>query len=290
MNLPPKWADSDFSVLVYIDPPKGADTDSIVNYAQKWKGRVDGFMLSDNADAIMRMTPICASRAVLDQGIRPVLRMNTRDRNRLAIQGDLLGAWALGIRDVVVLKGKDPSYGDHPLTRQVYDLSETEMVEMVKGLNAGKDMAGNTFSSTTGFHIGAAVDWLDDDKQVEAEFENIQKMADAGVDFIVTSPMFDISRARELTERAKGMGVSVFVGIMLLKSVGMARYLNEVPGIAKVPDALIAQMADAPVKPRAGVDIAAQAIEQLKGAADGVVLMPIGWERKIPDLLEAIGR
>ena len=290
MELSRLWEKDELSILVGLDPPKGTDATAFARNAQRCKGRVDAVIVNDASDAIMRMSPLGACWILAQQGIRPVLGQNGRDRNRLAIQGDLLTAWNMGIRDVVVEDGKDPSYGDHPLTRPVRDVSELEMIAMIGGMNEGRDLGGSDLKGGTGFFLGSTAEWLDTPDQIESEFAKKEKLAAAGAEVFVVSPQFDIPRAKELVQRAKGLGPAVFVSIMLLKSVGMARYLNEVPGVSRVPDDVIQKMADAPVKAKAGVQIAAEAIEELKGVADGVILIPLGWEHKLPDVLEAIGR
>lgn len=284
------WETNEFSVLVSLDPPKGTDLSLFLKNATACKGRADAIMVCDSPDAIMRMSPIGACGTLVQNGIRPLLCVNNRDRNRLAIQGDLLSAWNAGIRDVVIEDGKDPSYGDHPLARPVNDASFQEMVEIGATLNRGKDVAGNELKGGTDFFLGATVEWLDGEDSIEREFLKMRQAANAGAEFFVTSPQFDIPRAKALVDAAKGIGKAVFVGIMILKSVGMARYLNEVPGISKVPDDIIDKLSSAPVKAKAGIEIAAEAINELQAVADGVVIWPIGWEHKVPALLDAIGR
>lgn len=284
------WGNEGFSMVVSLEPPKGGDLSAILKNGERLKGRIDAAIISDSADAIMRMTPIAACLALHSIGVRPILCMNSRDRNRLAIQGDLLGAWAAGISEVIIEEGKDPSYGDHPLTKPVTDLDREQMVKTVAKLNAGKDLAGQPLKGHTNFSFGAYVDWLDDDRQIEEEFKKMALLADAGANVFITSPQFDLERTMKLIQRAKSLGVAVLVTVMLLKSVGMARYLNEVPGISTVPDSVIERMNKAPVKAKAGIDLAEEFIQQLDGVADGVVLAPIGWEHKVPEILERIGR
>ena len=285
-----RWGKEGFSVVVALDPPKGANTTDLIKAADLLKGRVEAALVSDAADAIMRMSSLPACTVLREHGLRPVLCINNRDRNRLAVQGDLLGAWAHGIRDVVLREGKDPSFGDHPMTRPVFDLSSAATAEMIAGLNQGQDMAGQPLAGGTGFWVGAHVEWLDSGDQVETAFREMAVLADKGVAGFISSPQFEIARTKDLVRRAKSLGVDVFVSTLLLKSVGMARYLNEVPGVSKVPDEVIRELAAAPVKARASVDIAAQFVRELEGVADGVVLMPVGWTHKLPELLEAIGR
>lgn len=284
------WEDDGFCVLVNMDPPKGTDLSVFLKHAMSYKGRVEGIMVSDSPDGIMRMSPIGVCGTLVQNGIRPLLCINNRDRNRLAIQGDLLSAWNLGIQDVIIEDGKDPSYGDHPLSRPVQDASPLDMVEMVSSLNQGKDIAGNALKGNTDFVFGKSVEWLEDENSFRKEFLQMQQAANAGVELFVISPQFDISRTKTQVAMAKKFGKAILIGIMIIKSVGMARYLNEVPGISKVPEDVIGRMSSAPVKAKAGIDIAAEMISELRGIADGVVIWPLGWEHKVPTVLDAIGR
>jgi len=282
------WQKDGFSVVVSMDTPKGTDTKKLIESAEAVKGRIDGILINEASDAIMRMTPMAACLEILRHNILPVMGINARDRNRLALQGDLLGAWSLGIRHVLFEKGKDPSYGDHPLTKPVYDVSRLEFVEMVAGLNRGVDDSGLELTDATDYIFGAAVDWINDD-QINAEFLKMQEMAQKGIKYFVVSPQFDVDRTLALLDRARSMEVPIFVSVMLLKSVGMARYLREVPGVSPVPEDTIQQLAKAPVKARAGVDIAVDFIKRIRGAAQGVVILPVGWAHKVPEILEGIG-
>jgi len=172
----------------------------------------------------------------------------------------------------------------------VRDLACSHTLEAVAGLNAGKDMAGGPLRGNTDFNLGAWVEWLDSDAQVDKEFAKMALMAQAGAKAFFVSPQFNMARTKELVKRAKPLGTAIFVGVMLLKSVGMARYLNEVPGVSNVPDDVIAKITSAPVKQKAGVELAAEFVQELDGVADGVVLMPLGWEHKLPGVLDILGR
>ncbi len=290
MNSNCLWSAEKLSVIVSLEPPKGADVSSLLKIGEGLKGRVDGVMISDSHDAIMRMTPLAACHALNSIGLKPIMGLNFRDRNRLAIQGDLLGAWALGITHVIIEEGKDPSYGDHPLTKPVADLDHMDMIKALSNLNMGKDLGGQKLKSPTDFNCGVGIECLDGLSQMEESLRNMENLAKAGAQAFVTSPQFDIEKTKELLEKSKAFGKPVLVTIMLLKSVGMARYLNEVPGISKVPPSVIEKMTKAPVKAKAGLDIAQEFIKELEGLADGVVIDPIGWELKVPELLERIGR
>jgi 5,10-methylenetetrahydrofolate reductase len=279
-----------FSVIVALEPPKGTDLSAFQKMTGRLKGRVQAVLVNDGADGIMRMTPLAACLAANKDGLRAILGMNARDRNRIAIQGDLLGASQLGVEEVFIEKGKDPSYGDHPLTRPIADIDCRELAHLIAKLNEGRDLAGQKLKGSTELDLGAQVEWLDDEQSVDLEFTRMEALVKEGVRAFVTSPQFDLEKTKARVARAKALGVKVYVGVMILKSVGMARYLNEVPGVSRVPDAVIEQMVNAPVKPKAGIEIAAGFMKALKGVADGVVLMPVGWEHKVPAVLDAYER
>ena len=198
-----------FSVIVSLDPPKGTDTEALEKNAERLKGRVDAVLVNDSIDAVMRMTPPAACSKLLSRGVRPILGMNNRDRNRLAVQGDLLGAWALGIRDVVFEDGKDPSFGDHPLTKPIYDLTGIALVEAVAELNQGRDLAAQSLKGRTDFFFGAWVEWLDDDRQLDQEFNKMEAMAQKGAMAFFTSPQFDVERTKKLLARAAPQAIGL---------------------------------------------------------------------------------
>lgn len=284
------WETEDFSVVVALEPPKGTDLTTLENRAQRLKGRVDAVLVQDSPDAIMRMTPIAACARLNQIGLRPIMGINARDRNRLAIQGDLLGAVSLGINDIFIEEGKDPSYGDHPLTRPVEDVGIKDLAKALEKLTEGQDVNNQKINGECTVSYIAAAEFLDDDAQIEQEFKRIEALVQSGVKAFITSPQFDIELTKKLAERVQGLGAALFVSVMLLKSVGMARYLNEVPGISKVPDSVIEQFSKAEVKPKAGIEIAAGFINKVKEFAKGVVIIPVGWEHKVPLVLEQIGR
>ena len=290
MNAQRFWNENGFAIAVALNPPKGSDVSVLVAQTEPLRGRIDAVLVGDATDAIMRMTPLAACAALSAKGMRAILGMNGRDRNRLAVQGDLLGAWSLGVRDVLFEDGKDPSFGDHPLTRPVHDVDGMALVELAAALNRGRDGAGLELAGGTDFNIAAAVEWLDDDTEIEREFVRMGELARKGCSTFVVSPQFDAARTRALVERARPLGAAVLVGVIMLKSVGMARYLNEVPGISRVPDHVIERLASAETKARAGVLAAAEFIDAMKGIADGVVIEPVGWVHKIPEILDAIVR
>lgn len=284
------WEAEDFSVVVALEPPKGTDLTTLENRAQRLKGRVDAVLVQDSPDAIMRMTPIAACARLNQIGLRPIMGINARDRNRLAIQGDLLGAVSLGINDIFIEEGKDPSYGDHPLTRPVEDVGIKDLAKALEKLTEGQDVNNQKIKGECTVSYIAAAEFLDDEVQIEQEFKRIEALVQSGVKAFITSPQFDIELTKKLAERVQGLGAALFVSVMLLKSVGMARYLNEVPGISKVPDSVIEQFSKAEVKAKAGIEIAAGFINNVKELAKGVVIVPVGWEHKVPLVLEQIGR
>jgi len=284
------WSKDESALIISIDPPKGTNLQSFCEYAEPLKGRVDAILVNDSQDALMRMTPYTACLSLLERGLHPILGVNNRDRNRLAVQGDLLGAWASGIKDIVIDEGKDPSYGDHPLTKPIYDLDQAGMSAMMSQLNMGKDLGGQEIDGKTGFNFAAWVQWPDDDRQLDAEFNKMERLANTGVQAFFISPQFDVKKVKGLIERARPFNKPLIVGTLLLKSVGMARYLNEVPGVSHVPEETIKKMVKAPVRSKAGIEIAAQFIRDMFSVADGAVLIPLGWEKKIPAVLEEIGR
>lgn len=282
-----------FSVVVEMTPPKGANLTDFIDTALKLKNRADAILIPDCPQAIMRISPIAPARKLIDHHMQVLLTINCRDRNRLSFQAELLAAWALGVDSIVVEEGDNPAYGDHPLTPAFADLQLNRMLETVCAFKKGIDLAGEKLDGApdffSGVRIGADLKREHADAP-DCELSDIRAAGDAGADYVVLPPAYDRKYLDPQAEAASKAGLKCLISVLPIKSVGMARYLNDMPGFAKIPNELIERLDNSPVKARAGLEIAADFIEQLKTDYDGAVISPLGWESKMPEMMELLGR
>jgi len=277
-----------FSLVVQVDPPKGTEVDALLDAVLAIRGRVDALVFSDNPMAIMRMNPIAPCHMLQHKNMDTILTLNARDRNRLAFQGELLAAWVLGIRSVLLREGRDPAFGDHPLSVPCNDLKREDMLEAVQAFREGKDLAGQPLNAPAPFFAGLSVEVSDDEQTNFNRAADLPRLARLGVQFVFLGSTYNLDTVKDFAEAAAGTGIKLFASVLLLKSAGMAKYLNTMPGNPKVPDALIERIRKAPVKPRACLEIAAETIQQLKKICNGAVVIPLGWEEKLPELLDLL--
>lgn len=276
-----------FIVTCELNPPKGTDLAPLIAKAEALEGIVDGFNLTDSHAAQMAMTPLAAAHILLDHGAEPILQITTRDRNRIALQGDLLGAHVLGVHNVVFMGGDPPSTGDHPDAKAVFDVYSSQMLEAASKLEAGTDMTGNPLAGSPHFCLGAVVNPGATD--LDGELRRMGEKIRAGARFFQTQAVYDAGQYRRFAEAARDYDVPVLAGIIPLKSARQAHYMNEhIPGI-HVPEAVIDEIAGARDRVAASLGIASRTIEALKELCQGVHIMAIGWEAKIPALLDAAG-
>jgi len=283
------FAEKDFVVTAEVGPPKGTDVAELREHIDLLKDKVDGLNVTDNQSSVMRISSLAVCRMVLDQGGEPILQLTCRDRNRLALQSELLSATVLGVKSVLCLTGDFISVGDHPQGKPVFDLDSVQLLQTVGQLNQGKDMAGNEMQGPTDLFPGAVV--TPEADPIEPQMLKFEKKIVAGARFIQTQAIYDLDNFKRFMERVRKHDVRIMAGIVLLVTPGMARYMNKnVPGIF-VPDELINEMAAAEKgkKLAAGIRIAGRMIKQLREekVCDGVHIMAIGKEDRVPDILEA---
>jgi 5,10-methylenetetrahydrofolate reductase len=251
------------------------------------RGRVDAVNVTDGSGAIMRSSPLAVSRVVLDAGFDPIFQITCRDRNRLALQGDLLGAAILGIRNLLILTGDDPKSGDHPDAKPVFDLNSAALMQVAQGLSQGKDMAGKELSGVPKFCIGAAAD--PNAKDLDVETQKCSAKIAGGARFFQTQAVFDSVPFAAFMKRVRALGSPVLAGILLVKSAKMARYMNEHVWGIHVPEPLIARFESAPDKRAECVRSTAELIRAVAAHADGIHLYALGWEALVPDILKEAG-
>lgn len=280
----------EFALLAEIDPPKGTELKGFVDTVLSIRGRVTAVAVTDGASAIMRMTPIGPCKALLEHNVDPVMIFNGRDRNRIAFQGDLLAASALGVTGLLLKRGQDPAEGDQPMAADSGDLDLGVMLKCVAALNKGRDLGGEELSGSTDFFLGAQLDVSDDIGANRQAADRLPDLADKGVKFIVLGPTYDMNIVDLFAEKAEDAGVKVLASVMYLKSVAMIRYINNLPGVPSVPHEFLKNMMDAPVKQQAGMEIAASFLKDVETRCQGAVLIALGWVDRLPDFLTLAGR
>ncbi|MBI3324882.1 MAG: methylenetetrahydrofolate reductase, partial [Candidatus Omnitrophica bacterium] len=238
-RLESKLGHKPFLVTMEVNPPKGTDASEILKAVKGVAGLVDAVNVTDGSGAIMRACSLAVAKAVLDAGVDPIFQMTCRDRNRLALQADLLGAAMLGIQNLLLLTGDDPKAGDHPDAKPVFDINSATLMQVARGLAQGKDMAGKELKGVPHFCIGAAAD--PGAKDLEVEMQKFKAKIDGGASFFQTQAVFDAEGFRRLMSKADAFDKPVLAGILLVKSAKMARYMNEHVWGIHVPDELIAR-------------------------------------------------
>ena len=277
-------------VTAEIGPGKGTDVDHLLKDAQIIKDRVDAVNVTDLQSSVMRLGSMAVCHLLKDMGIDPIFQVTCRDRNRLALQSDLLSAWVLGIRNMLALTGDHPTLGDHPHAKPVFDLDSVTLLEMARTLNSGFDMAGNELSGAPDLFCGAVVNpGADNEAAMDLQIMKMEKKVEAGAKFFQTQAVYDLESFEKFMKRVEGFNTKVLGGIILLKSVGMARFMNKNIAGVFVPESLIQELKAAEDKGQASIDIAVRLVKGMKDLCHGVHIMAMGWESKIPPILNEAG-
>ncbi len=280
-----KLAAGEFVITSEVSPPKGVDCAEFLAKAKTLQGLVDAINVTDNQGANMRISPLAVASLLIREGIEPVLQLTCRDRNRLALQSDLLGAAALGVRNILALSGDHISFGDHNAGKPVFDLDSVQLLQTMATLKSGTDLAGNKLHGVPSFFSGAAA--APEAEPFELTIFKLQKKAAAGAAFFQTQAVFDPERLARFSAAVRPLHVKVIAGIILLKSAGMARYITRhIPGL-KVPEQVVAELADAADPVAAGVRIAGRMAAAARHHCDGIHIMAMGREELIPEILKA---
>jgi methylenetetrahydrofolate reductase (NADPH) len=287
MKLRDLFESGKFVITAEVGPAKGIDTTEFSANADKLKGRVDAVNCTDQQSAVMRLGSFAACLMLKEKGIEPILQMTCRDRNRIALQSDLLAAAAFGIENVLCLTGDDVTLGDHPHAKPVFDLDSVSLLFAARQLEQGKDLAGKDLKGSPRFFLGACATPGAD--PIGPQLFKLEKKINAGANFIQTQAVYEPDRFEAFMKKVSGFKVPVMVGIVLLRSAAMARFMNKNVAGINVPDALINEMEKAEDKGKQGIEIAARLIKQMKGMCQGVHIMAIGLEHKVPEVLDKAG-
>jgi len=287
MHFKRKLDAGEFAILAEMDPPKGVDVSNMVANAIRVKGKVDAFVVPEMSNAVMRMSSLGAATILQGKGLETVMQLNCRDRNRIALQADLLAANGCGITNVMAVTGEDPTFGDHHQARSVYDINLLELLQTISNLQKGKDMAGIDLAGSPEFLVGSTVNAGAKGRSPELELEEMNKKIEAGAQFFISPPLFDLSAIEPFIKRVDLNKTTIIPTVLLLKSLGMARYMARNVDHVYIPDSLIQRIQKAPEKVRECVQIASETVTTLKQEGfSGVLLSTIGWEHKLPEIIE----
>ena len=292
MSLQSKLESGQFAISCEFGPLKGTDTHEIMENLEVLKGKVDAANVTDQQSSVMRLGSLVTSALCVQGGLEPIFQMTCRDRNRIALQSDLLSAWVMGIKNVLALTGDLPALGDHPQAKGVFDLDSVTLLQAITRLNEGFDLAGNELKGKPAFFPGAVVKVdSNTDASAELQIHKFEKKVAAGAKFFQTQAVYSPDSFAKFMKRVEKFKVPVMAGIIPLKNAGMAKYMNANVAGVHVPDDLIQKMSAAAKEDRekVGIQIAADLIKQMKPMCQGVHIMAIGWEKKVPEIMGAAG-
>ena len=289
MSLKEQLGSGKFVVITELQPPKGNNLSELFEDAELLKGRVNAINVPDLQNAIMRLGSLSVCALLQAKGIEVIYNLSCSNRNRLVLQSELLNASALGLKNVLLLQGDPPSIGDHFEAQAVFDLDVMGLLSAAKRLQEGYDLTGNDLNGKPQFCMGTHINATARGHVLDLEVMDMEKKIRMGVDFFFTNSIFDVSLFEPFIKKVAHFKVPVIAGITLLKSVGMARYINKHVEGASIPESIIDQLMKASDKQEACIKIAGELIRDLRPLCQGVLIIPIGWEKLIPALLNHTG-
>ncbi len=291
MRITELFDNGQFVVTAEVGPPKGIDASHVVEEAKEYLSGITAVNVTDNQSSVMRMGSLPACVMLKNAGLTPILQLTCRDRNRIALQSELLGAAALGIDNILCLTGDHTKMGDHPGAKPVFDLDSVSLLHTVCQLEKGVDLGGNPLvGEAPKFAKGAVVSPCSD--SVDAQLAKMERKVMAGAEYFQTQAVFDSEKFIQFMEKAKQFGKPVQLGVIIPKSAGMAKFMNKNVAGVHVPQEMIDALAADKEKAKAGitgVEIAAKIIRECRPYCQGVHIMALGWEAKVPQLLELAG-
>lgn len=295
-NLERVLAAGHFSVTAECGPPRGADPNVVLEKAAYVKGNVDACNVTDNQTSVVRMSSLAGCILVEQSGVEPLIQMVVRDRNRIALQSDLLGASALGIRNLLCLSGDHQKFGDDPQSKNVFDIDSMQLIHMVKTMrDEGVFPSGDKLDGAIKFYIGCAVNPFADPYEIRVA--RLQLKMEAGADFVQTQCIYNMPKFKTYLEDAKKLGlhekIKILAGVTPLKSAGMAKFMNRMVAGMDIPDEVIKRIADEPKEKQAakGIEMCIEQIQEIKeleGVA-GIHVMAIEWEEKLNEIIGGAG-
>lgn len=274
----------EFVITGEIAPPLGTDMSVMQASVAELGPLCHALNVTDNQGATLHLSSLAASRAVLDAGHEPIFQQTCRDRNRLALQSDLLAAWTLGLENVLIVTGDDPRGGDHPQAKGVFDLDSTQLLEIAAGMNEERDMLGRDMDGGTGFMIGAAA--FPEAEPWEVQYARISRKIEAGARFFQTQAIFDIDKFARMAEAVAPTGAKLIAGILLLKSPRVVDFINKRLAGLMIPDHIADRIRNASDPAEEAVVLAIEQVRALREVADGVHIMPLGLDTSVRRILE----
>ena len=291
MKITELFERGEFVVSAEVGPPKGFHVEHLLEEAKTYLSDITAVNVTDNQSSVMRLGSLAMCKALKDEGLTPIYQLTCRDRNRIALQSDLLSAAMFGIENLLLLTGDHTKLGDHPQAKPVFDLDSVSLIHAVTRLESGVDLGGNELvGEPPKFAKGAVVSPCSD--SVDAQLAKMERKVRAGADYFQTQAVFEPEKFIKFMEKAKEFGKPVQVGIIIPKSAGMAKFMNNNVAGIHVPDEMIEELAKDKDRIKAGitgVEIAARIIKECRPYCQGVHIMALGWESKVPELLKQAG-
>ena len=291
MRITELFDNGQFVVTAEVGPPKGIDASHVVEEAKEYLSGITAVNVTDNQSSVMRMGSLPACVMLKNAGLTPILQLTCRDRNRIALQSELLGAAALGIDNILCLTGDHTKMGDHKGAKPVFDLDSVSLLHTVCQLEKGVDLAGNPLvGEAPKFAKGAVVSPCSD--SVDAQLAKMERKVMAGADYFQTQAVFEPEKFIKFMEKAKEFGKPVQLGVIIPKSVGMCKFMNNNVAGVHVPDDMLDELRADKEKTKAGItgiEIAARIIKECRPYCQGVHIMALGWESKVPELMKMVG-
>ena len=291
MKITELFERGEFVVSAEVGPPKGFHVEHLLEEAKTYLSDITAVNVTDNQSSVMRLGSLAMCKALKDERLTPIYQLTCRDRNRIALQSDLLSAAMFGIENLLLLTGDHTKLGDHPQAKPVFDLDSVSLIHAVTRLESGVDLGGNELvGEPPKFAKGAVVSPCSD--SVDAQLAKMERKVRAGADYFQTQAVFEPEKFIKFMEKAKEFGKPVQVGIIIPKSAGMAKFMNNNVAGIHVPDEMIEELAKDKERTKAGitgVEIAARIIKECRPYCQGVHIMALGWESKVPELLKQAG-
>jgi methylenetetrahydrofolate reductase (NADPH) len=274
-----------FIITAELFPPKGTNVQPLLEKASLLRGKIDCFNVTDNQRAVMRLGSLAICRLLKEQGCEPIMQITCRDRNRIALESDLLSASVLGVKNILILSGDHPTQGDHKEAKPVYDLDPVQLLKIARGLETGVDLAGKKLDGSPQFCLGAVVNPMAD--PLDLQLAMMEKKIEAGAEFFQTQPIFDFKLLETFISKTRKLNTKILIGVFMLKSAQVAIFMKEKLGINISPN-YIDRLSRAASPLDEGIAIAGELISQMKPHVDGVHLMALGLEEHIPEILDKV--
>ena len=288
MSFQKRLSAGEFVVLAEMHTPKGVNISKMVLDSRRIKGRVDAVIVPDMDNGVMKMSALAGGVLMQQQGLEAIIHVYTRDRNSMALQGDLLAAHVLGIQNLIVAHSEEMANGDHREALPVYEMDEIGLLETIRTLQSGNDMAGFELDGQPSFITGSTMESLKD-ADIEAGLQFARKQVAAGAEFIITPPVFNVEIFADFMKKATDLGVPIIPTVFLIKSVAIARYIAKSEPEAHLSEAMIKRIRKASDREMEGIKIAGETIKALNKIAQGVKIQTLGWEHRLPQILDVAG-